>query len=1455
MSDVSKEAPAPVAPEPVLSTNNVLTTGSSSPISNEVVDLTLSDSEDDDNDNAANTMKSPSPTSVIAHPHSSGTGQQQQRQQQVQVRGDYTKFSKYATSLRKRGNLKRSFADDSDVEGVEDADAVADAPPNIVTPKKMKRAPSVSSSSVSSSSSSSSSVEASSSSMLPLPRSCNDDDPETTSSSSSMIGHIGYKFHKWFFVDGNKEKKIWFHGEVVGILGGATARNGKDRHCVFHDGDVELMSLMELRGHPRCTDTNCELLASGEGDGMDLDTSSERQDEFKEEDGMSVFSDISDQDSNPTSARNFGEDVDGVVLDENQSIKGDADCSKTSSVEGPNDNAKDGRKTPPKGDSDPLVLLKEAEDHDSVIAADGKSKETSQFFSCNNDNQDDSSIDTEAPHSDDEMATKIDAFLRSRCSIHQGNSKTLSETMLEDDHQTEQTSDDSNTSLLGEDSSEDDNDDVELTFSEEHVTVSVGQKEENSDNASSDDEMSLFPSEDDNDDVVNTSPEEPSGMTISSNPAEAPVRGSKKASRLDPNASHANHDDGNSVKSDQAFQKRSTCEGNNAAGASPESDDEEDLFDSSGDEEDLPAATNTMKSKERFPMKNTCGGNDSSQASSESDDDEEDLFDSSDDEEDLFAASDTNHDDGRHEDSDDDTDLFASSDDNDHEEEDDEFDEQSRYYSNVRYPDEDDDDNDSRFSDGDDDNITVGMDHSSRTQQLERPRNVVVARAWGSTLVTEYTPPTIEVEKAECYYFAILWGNRMLVRERPTGLGLPPTSIRKNGMKYKLLFNELITRKSKGPVVEGIGNKYKAYYLAVSGHGLKRIDLKSALLRIGDFESLTYEKGAHKTISRLKLLVSPCCRPPGGDMVFSMRRLHKNRVEIIEENGHMGCGFIPRSLLLEILGKTNDIDSKASAGAKRVFAIQVRIIGPSTIGVAKGMLVAKDGINAIQVPSSMIKVEKSKTDPMHDDVVLNVHKCFPWNSHWIMGRLINNDPNVPSKKQKEGLKAVCSDVMRVFQSKGIPTDVLRKYDEDFDQQIRFNHANLIGVIDPTGLVSSGCVFLPGMGEKTPSKVFLTRNPCTEGRDGIVAEVASLRDMPIDAVEFFESLGFGSVVFALGDELPSRINDGDLDGDNFFCLWDEEVLEYVTKEHDIEDYDIEIQCDGLVGSEFNYYDPIKDKHYPAEVVQKLQVNPDKYLVAIKKETIKKNEQKEMTKEALSEMTDYMTDVFGHRLKGKGKQAKVQFDCQWWSGERGWIDTNYILDRHKGTPQALKDYAQAKCLLNNKELPKKFCKWINDNMDEVDIKKITHHKKLRGDIHVCCRYTNGEEKWLPIEEAKKDCKVFLGAYAKENNLFGQPGWEKIDGYWLKEVHDEMSRVRSNEINRLTSQLHSMWKKSFDDENVGANHQDTIIWGRAYKRSLEIEKHGGFLKLPCHLYKELKPNQKKYVEALTSEENFLV
>ena len=217
-----------------------------------------------------------------------------------------------------------------------------------------------------------------------------------------------------------------------------------------------------------------------------------------------------------------------------------------------------------------------------------------------------------------------------------------------------------------------------------------------------------------------------------------------------------------------------------------------------------------------------------------------------------------------------------------------------------------------------------------------------------------------------------------------------------------------------------MGNKYyKSHYLKLSDSGVRR-SIESALLSIGDFETLTYEHGPHKTHSRLKLLVSPSCRPPDGSRDFCFHEIPPNHFEVIEDNGHLGCGFIHQAYLKQLLGN--------STAAQRVFAIQVRIIGPSSVGVAKGMLFVKEDLEEykIQLPTSMVKVNKSKTAPLHTHVVLNIRQCFPSSNQKCMGKLLDDSKSDPSLTQIKALKLPSPDVRQVMLCKGVAEDNLQE---------------------------------------------------------------------------------------------------------------------------------------------------------------------------------------------------------------------------------------------------------------------------------------------------------------------------------------------------------------------------------------------------------------------------------------------
>jgi len=91
------------------------------------------------------------------------------------------------------------------------------------------------------------------------------------------------------------------------------------------------------------------------------------------------------------------------------------------------------------------------------------------------------------------------------------------------------------------------------------------------------------------------------------------------------------------------------------------------------------------------------------------------------------------------------------------------------------------------------------------------------------------------------------------------------------------------------------------------------------------------------------------------------------------------------------------------------------------------MLFAKDGIDKIQVPSSMVKVGKSKCMyPLHRTVVLNITQNFPTKSQRYIGRLYNASERQPTERQLAELKPISRDVRRVLKCKGVQDKILDK---------------------------------------------------------------------------------------------------------------------------------------------------------------------------------------------------------------------------------------------------------------------------------------------------------------------------------------------------------------------------------------------------------------------------------------------
>lgn len=126
--------------------------------------------------------------------------------------------------------------------------------------------------------------------------------------------------------------------------------------------------------------------------------------------------------------------------------------------------------------------------------------------------------------------------------------------------------------------------------------------------------------------------------------------------------------------------------------------------------------------------------------------------------------------------------------------------------------------------------------------------------------------------------------------------------------------------------------------------------------------------------------------------------------------------FLDHTSLAELLG--------TSKHARESFAIQVRIFSPTGFGIAKGMLTVKDGIDEIEIPTSMIKVKKSASEsPLHEGVVLIVSGIFPSVPAKVIGKIVDFNAS-PTATQLEDVKPPSEMFQNAMLAKGVTKEAL-----------------------------------------------------------------------------------------------------------------------------------------------------------------------------------------------------------------------------------------------------------------------------------------------------------------------------------------------------------------------------------------------------------------------------------------------
>jgi RNA dependent RNA polymerase len=309
--------------------------------------------------------------------------------------------------------------------------------------------------------------------------------------------------------------------------------------------------------------------------------------------------------------------------------------------------------------------------------------------------------------------------------------------------------------------------------------------------------------------------------------------------------------------------------------------------------------------------------------------------------------------------------------------------------------------------------------------------------------------------------------------------------------------------------------------------------LQDKLEQIADFRSLK----PIKAVARLKHLLTPA---PSSHLW----RLNRDQFEFIEEDFHQGCGFIPEDLVSELAAtqcQANNVDSE-----------QVRCIGPP-IGVAKGMLLKKVGITKIQIPPSMRKALPSRKNKNEQWVYLITKGVYPTKPNTNIGRYLDPESKDPPKSFMERPAKRLSDMyFNLMQGLGVPSQVLERYRRNAMNMKGLRHTHLRGVLDPTGLLPEDAVYITGIIPEGLKKVFVTRSPCLEPSDAKVLKIVSSRPsrMPQKSWEQLCGYAFGHIIFPVPKRspvpLPILVGEGDLDGDDYFVCWDDDILNILAQ---------------------------------------------------------------------------------------------------------------------------------------------------------------------------------------------------------------------------------------------------------------------------------------------------------------------
>ena len=429
-----------------------------------------------------------------------------------------------------------------------------------------------------------------------------------------------------------------------------------------------------------------------------------------------------------------------------------------------------------------------------------------------------------------------------------------------------------------------------------------------------------------------------------------------------------------------------------------------------------------------------------------------------------------------------------------------------------------------------------------------------------------------------------------------------------------------------------------------------------------------------------------------------------------------------------------------------------------------------------------------------------------------MERSINpQSTRSPTKTAEKDLRSMDDMMRRLLLGCGASAETLHTYNEKCNSFKDRKHAYLTGVCDVTnGSLPPGTVFLSGWGVgEVDRTIFITRTPCTERLDAAILKVVSQKpyEMSAENWQHLCSLPFGSVMFASPADaneksLPQSINNSDLDGDRFFCLWEPALLAQLQL-----GIGIGLQTDDGNGNGGSNVDADTAEEIPGESETMIGTGDDE----------EEDESGSMFKD--------VEKVISHCGKGRNAQVEIVHD----GGKRDWVDQNLVRDQ---MPHLLADYALQKNLSEEKGW-----KWIKEFIYDAEITEVRSHRFQGASCQVSVLY-DGDPSFTWINARSVDVDI-LAKYVESKGIslqrqewkFLAKSIEKEKKQWLKTVQERVRDIKHlSDHNRFLTKLHGLHAKYAKENSV--RHADSISLGRAYKGALDVCKHGGRVSIPQHL-----------------------